>query len=173
LRSYDLAPQSPTPSRQQVVPLSVYIYFEQVGEMCQLTKNIQKIVTKLSEILVVPQDPEKTVPDFGPGVKKAADTGSRSATLLEIVPDIDGILRNVVRHLLVFIHVAGGNRQHRPVVREGQARTAKTDNEHNLRRPVVRYRSLKKLLSQHINESSLQIFLNTHADTSSILRLTI
>jgi hypothetical protein len=96
--------------------------------MCQLTKTIQKIVTKLSEILVV--DPvtkirKKLSRISDPESKKQRIPESRSATLLEFIPDIDGILRNVVRHLLVFIHVAGGNRQHRPVVREGQAKTAK------------------------------------------------
>jgi hypothetical protein len=130
--------------------------------MCQLTKNIQKIVTKLSEILVV--DPvskirKKTVPYFGPGVKKAADPGSRSAALLGIIPDIDGILGNVVRHLLVFIHVARGNRQHRPIVREGQAETVATDNEHNLRRAVMKT-NVKALVPQLT--LNIYVLLSTH-----------
>ncbi len=105
-------------------------------------------------------DPEKTVPDFGPGVKKAADPGSRSATLLEIIPDINGILRNVVRHLLVFIHVAGGNRQHWPIVREGQAETVATGNEHNLRSAVMKP-NVKALVPQ-LTLNKYDVLLSTH-----------
>jgi hypothetical protein len=36
-------------------------------------------------------------------------------------PDVDGVLWNVVRDVLVLVHVAGSNHQHGPVVGEGQA----------------------------------------------------
>ncbi len=49
LRSYDLAPHPPTPPVSKLSHLSVFIYFEQVGKKW---KNIKKIVTKLSEIMV-------------------------------------------------------------------------------------------------------------------------
>jgi hypothetical protein len=43
-------------------------------------------------------------------------------------PDVDGVLWNVVRDVLVLVHVARGNHQNGTVVGEGQAgRTATTD----------------------------------------------
>ncbi len=129
----------PNPLPSASCPSFCLYLFRTGREKCA---NWQKVFKKLlqssQKYWLFPKIRKKTFPDFGLGVKKAPDPESRSATRLEIVPDIDGILRNVVRHLLVFIHVARGNRQHWPIVREGQAETVATGNEHNLRRAVMK-----------------------------------